>query len=238
MMKKRIFAVLLIVVLCLSFCSCNYIDEMRATQFYWGNEAQTVLVSRNGTEYKKVPNEKMLNLNISNKSYNGRILDDPAVPLLIASGNMVYTDPEINYIGGYIDGDKEFDLFCRPEKFDDAVDFINRKSESIYGYEYYDVSEYKYKYREFSSEEQGLIDNIFKSVSPKTVPKAEFDTEEYIRVDRFNQDRTISLLSYYIERKGQTYYVVIYENSQAIFRAVPAEHVEIIKYMLKEHTNY
>ena len=66
----------------------------------------------------------------------------------------------------------------------------------------------------------------------------EFDTEEYIRVDRFNQDRTISLLSYYIERKGQTYYVVIYENSQAIFRTVPAEHVEIIKYMLKEHTNY
>lgn len=233
MMKKRIFAVLLIVALCLSLCSCDYLDEMRKERFDWGNEEKTILVSRSGVEYKLIPNEKSLVIEYNGGGY-GYIADSEDIPLLLADlfGEHVYTDLDENFISFYADGDSEEMFFCRSDRYDEINKFINKKSSLKYGYSYRDDSGEK-QFRELTKHERSAVSLSF-DAGYKQVPRSAHNCEKSIEIDRFNEKGDLWILSYYIQLINGKYCLSVYDDSFVKVYTVPDEYVGTFMKITKE----
>ncbi len=237
-MKKRIFAILLIVVLALSLCSCSYIDDLRASQFIWGNDEHTILLSRDGTEYRRIPNPKALTLHFEGNSL-GYIVN-PEIPLLLANSSAedyVYLEKDYNYVEAYADDYQNSDVFCRSERYDETVDFIENKTGSIYYYEYYDYENFEMSTRDLSGYEQLIVNNVLKRGDYKTVSREHHTYDHSVGIMRCNKERDLSLVSYYIELINLQYYVVIYSNSSVNLFSVPREDWGTFDLILREYYN-
>ena len=235
-MKKRILTIALAFVLCLSLCSCSYIDELRAGQFIWGDDEQTILLSRDGKEYRKLPNPRSLNLYF--EDYHLGYIVDPEIPLLLANTfaeYYVYLDDDYNYVEMYASKLESSDVFCRSERYDETVDFIENKTGSIYYYEYYDYEDFELETRDLSHYEQSIVNAILKRGDYETVSKEYHTYEHSVEIMRCNEERDLSLVSYYIELINQQYYVVIYSNSSVNRFRVPYEDRSTFDLILREY---
>lgn len=243
MMKKRIFAVLLIVVLCLSFCSCNYIDEMRKERFDWGNEEKTILISRDGTEYKKVPNEQDKFIEFLDSDY-GYIADSDDIPLLLTDvyGEFVDIDPDHNFIAFYAD-DKglpsygtgsKMQFFCRSDRYDAIVDFVDNKDDRKYGYYYYDNMGIK-QFRQFTNRELAAV-SVTYNVDYIKVPSSEHTYDKSVEIYRYNEEGDLWIRSYDIQLINGKYYVSVYKGSisSVLLYEAPDKEVSTFIKMTKE----
>ena len=196
-MKKRILITVLAVVLTLSLCSCSYIDDLRAGQFIWGNDEHTSLLSRDGTEYRKIPNSRSVNLHFEGNKL-GYIVN-PEIPLLLAGSSAedyVYLEKDYNYIEAYADDYQTSVVFCRSERYDETVDFVKNKTGSIYYYEYYDLEYLEWTTRDLSGYEQLIVNNVLKRGDYKTVSREHHTYDHSVEIMRCNKERDLSLVSY------------------------------------------
>ncbi len=247
-MKKRILTVLLIVAICLSFSGCNALDEILATTYEWGNEEKTVLIARDGTEYKKIPNEQLKIIEFYNLSA-GYVIDGE-VPTLLAPfyGMSTNADLDHNYIGFYADGESfpKYNkgrgsdvVFCRSEIYDETVDFVENKTDAVYGYEYYDFDTGEYKFRELSNYEKSITDLVMNlGGNYEQVSKSGHNYDESVEICRYNKTGDLWVVSYGIQRIGNTYYVVVYGSKTVSLYEVPSKYADTFMIILKENTYY
>lgn len=180
-MKKRIFLTILAFVLTLSLCSCDYLDELKATQFIWTNHKHDGIISRDGKEYKLLPADTEIALNYRN-SYEIGYLVEPDVPLLLGDlyGSImyIYDDKPIIKLSGKSDS-----FFATIECYDEVLEFVNSNN-GVYGFYFYNYVTHRYELCELGDTEMAAIETILKT-TPKAVSydKELFNDVSFYRVD-------------------------------------------------------
>lgn len=158
MKKLRIVALISVLLLCLTLCSCNVdIAEMRSRHGKWNADGNIVL---NGTVYKPLPECNMLVTNIIGPYYYSYPLNEEEinvsspyyitesdVPVLLSEdkGTTFFTDKEEIFLQenpyysyySYINTDSSAVVYCREDHYDSIVSQIeNGISLPHYYYQY------------------------------------------------------------------------------------------------------
>ena len=250
-MKGRIIALVLTVVLCLSFCGCDAIDKMRETTFSWGNEQKTILISRSGVEYKRLPNKNFVVLDYDVRE-SGYIANEE-LPLLLVpdeDSEYVYTSADGNYVSFYTNGDtlphydrgREYVVFCRSDRFEETDSFLEKKEGSVYGYWYYDYEPKQgmvEKFREFSTYEVNIAKLVLDlGNNYEKIPRDEHVYDEKVNIHRYNKERDLYVHSYDIVRIGDKPYIALPRSSYVWLYSVPDKYVDTFKTILKEKFDF
>lgn len=140
---KRLLALLLAVLLCLSLCGCDRLDEMRRHQGFW-QEDGTILL--NGQIYKPLPSVSD-NFNWD-PNHEDVFITESDVPVLLSllEGNPFSVSWGKIMLDGY---DPKTDApiqYCRADKYELVCGMLaNDFAVETYGYEYYDSKTQTYK---------------------------------------------------------------------------------------------
>lgn len=115
---KLLSVCLLTVIMCLSFCSCKELDEMRDDQAIWGKTEQTLYFR--DAEYKLLPACNDLSLVPGGHGY----VTDSDVPVLLSSSHgdrMSYDRDAIFVVYGYWANKSECNkVWCRTDKYEEV----------------------------------------------------------------------------------------------------------------------
>lgn len=141
---KLLAVAMLTVLMCMSFCSCKELDEMRESQAFWGKTEETVYFR--GSEYKLLPACEYLYVNCSNY---GHITEKDVPVLLSESGDSMFYNDEVTLLvssyWGSTDKRGLHKVWCRADMYDevcrrietvvlDRVCTWGRIDENSYGY--------------------------------------------------------------------------------------------------------
>ena len=141
---KLISVLSLTVLMCMSFCSCKQLDEMRNARAVYG-DTEEILIFR-GKEYKLLPECKDLN----NYCANYGLITKSDVPLLLSDliGASMYFDDEIRCITAHRVW-SDWAVWCRTDIYDSVVEKINNYelNRYCYSYNYYDGDNEEFRYR-------------------------------------------------------------------------------------------
>ena len=236
-MKRRIL-ILLAIILTLSLCSCDYLDELKATQFTWTDNGYTTLVSRDGKEYKALP----IGIDISGTYMSSVMvgsLTAPDVPLLLGDlfGSIAYIYEESGIIRL---SSSEYDqYFCLADRYDAVKNFLDSDS-GDYGQFFFSYETREYELKKLTDHEKAIIDNVLANGVAKS---EKYDTESDIAIltsiYRVNEELKLDVHEYDIAvRKSSSsafengYYIVIYGNEAKHVYAVPEEYNSIFENLI------
>lgn len=128
-MKKyvKLFSVaLLTLLLCMSFCSCKELDELRDSHGVWTNEGRTT-ISFQGKEYKLLPACKDLSLIPATDNYG--VVSKPDVPVLLGrryGEHMRISQNQEMLVSGHWDDNSGCNkVYCRTDMYDAMVSAIS-----------------------------------------------------------------------------------------------------------------
>ncbi len=123
---KLVAVIILSALLCLSFCSCIDVDELREQTARWGNEEHTV-INFKGAEYKLLPQCDELYIVPSGVYFDGYVTDSE-VPILLAEnygeGMNVGKDAEMLVAGVWKNNLDCNRVYCRSDLYDTKVKAI------------------------------------------------------------------------------------------------------------------
>ena len=145
---KLLCVCLLTVFMCLSFCSCKELDEMRDDRAVWGKTEQTVYFRK--AEYKLLPACEDLNLVPGGHGY----ITESDVPVQLSSNfgtDMSYDRDAVFIVSGWWQNKPECNkVWCRADKYDEmcaAIDSYVMNRYCIYDPQFEDG----YHYEKFTS---------------------------------------------------------------------------------------
>lgn len=178
---KLLCVLLLTVIMCLSFCSCMELDQMRDNQAFWGSTEET-LYFRNA-EYKLLPACDDLSLVPGGHGY----ITESDVPVLLSTnhGNrMSYDRDAIFVVSGIWENKPECNkVWCRTDKYDEickAIDLYTLDRYCIYNPKYANgdnYEEYTSLYTLLSKEASEIINT---ALSKEAVLSNEWNQYNYI----------------------------------------------------------
>ncbi len=125
---RLIAGVLLTVMLCLSFCSCAYIDEERLYHAKWTDDAKNVISFR-GNDYIKLPYCEDLNFIDSGEEEMSFVTEND-VPLLLSSlyGDCVTVSKDGEFLSvetwSFLADEYTFGIYCRADLYNELLTAI------------------------------------------------------------------------------------------------------------------
>lgn len=145
---KLLSALALAACLCLSFCSCRQLDQMKARHAKYSTVNGEIVVELNGNIYKRLSN-KAKPVFLSEESV---VITDPSVPVLLSNsyGDYCFIDSDAVLMSGF---DQEETFYCREDKFEQYNSALNNAVLDHYGY-----------YDDFYNSETGKYETKFKVV--------------------------------------------------------------------------
>lgn len=213
-MKKRILLISLAFVLCLSLCSCDYLDEQKTIQFTWTDDSLSTLISRDGKEYKELPHGLDLTSSHISEAKIGYLVSSD-VPLLLASsfgstvrifnGSIVRTSGE------------DFRYYCLSENYDAVSEFI-KGNRGVYGCFYYSYLTYRYEFVKLTDEEKAVIDLVMSGEKGEIKQDDEIESYVYNLATVYRVDEELLLENYEYEicakeQQGKReYYIAEYDT--------------------------
>ena len=178
---KRATACLLVVLLCLSLCSCSFLDEMRAAQAII-REDGTILW--NHAEYRPLPiQDEMVwekyPLTDDDDVYTVFVTDEDVPVLLIEEfsdhGGMSYNNHTILYLYTWHDGSEVSPYYCLSSQYGKITKELKQLQEQVdtttfYYYQYYDciggMQTEDCLYYDLTEEETACVDKVLSMVVP------------------------------------------------------------------------
>ena len=238
-MKKRILIIALALVLTLSLCSCDYLDELKATQFTWTDGGFSTLVSRDGKEYKALPLGTSLEWTYFGDYSFGYLLE-PDVPLLLGSafgsGVCFYKN------SGIIEMTGEFPrCYCRADRYDEVLDFINSEDGDV-GFCYFSYETYEYIFRVLTDKEKAIIDNALANAKKETEINEDYFEYLITSVYRVSEELGIEVHKYDLSLRSATenleekeYFVEVYDkNGDKTSYPIPKEFSDVFDNIASE----
>ena len=158
---RRLFLVLLSLLVCLSLCGCRQLDEMKAKHAVWRKDG-TILW--NGTVYRPLPRRNFdLNGNRFTESIN---VTESDVPVLLSEdyGERFYGTEDGVFLYGY-KSDEEYTNhtreYCRADKYKEVrAEFDQMERLEGLCYDYYDQADHTHKTYYLTVEQQQSLYNI------------------------------------------------------------------------------
>ncbi len=159
---KLISVLVLTVLICMSFCSCKQLDELRLSRAVYGNTEETLYFR--GSEYKLLPECEYLN--VGNNNYGN--ITDRDVPVLLSDvvgTNMYFDDNELFITSHRVwaTSSNNEAVWCRADIYDSTVEKIESFELDSYCYwdHYYNESkdEYVFEYKLLSRAAVEVIQN-------------------------------------------------------------------------------
>ena len=123
---KRLASVLLIVLICLSLCSCTMLDKMKEQQAFFLNDDKTEFVWQ-GVTYKQIPIEDDI---FYSDLQQGGYITQSDVPVLLSEVNGYYfwvCEPQ-----GLIETNGNF--YCKADEYDYYMTLIANYNKNKYAY--------------------------------------------------------------------------------------------------------
>ena len=159
--SKRICLVVLVVALCIGFCGCDRLDEMKASHAVWQEDGSILW---NGTVYKPLPRRYYdINGNLFSVSVH---ITEPDVPVLLSEelGDYFHASTDGVFIYGY-SKDNEYTNYtreyCRADRYDEvAAELAGAESLDGLCYDYYVGDKRSYKTYYLTVEQQQALNYI------------------------------------------------------------------------------
>ena len=193
---KLLCVLLLTVIMCLSFCSCKELDEMRDSQAVWGQTEDT-LYFRNA-EYKLLPACDDLSLVPGGHGY----ITESDVPVLLSSNlgtHMSYDRDAIFIVSGHWQNKPECNkVWCRADKYDEickAIDSYTLNRYCIYNPKFeegYYYEKYTSVYTLLPEEVSDIINTAF---AAEGVIFNEWNQYNYLTESLYSCDETLLFVS-------------------------------------------
>lgn len=242
---KRVLSLLLVMLLCLSLCSCKELDAKRAVHAVLDKDG-TILW--NETVYKPLPefdDEVMYTYGMDPSSDVRWIqVTAPDVPILLSEyfGSRVYVYNHNTLLSGWdLLYDSKQTYFCRADCYTQMVAQLTEiKQNMIPETDTYYVGmtmlfpyiDHKQKHRiDLTSEQQEAVENIIKTGIPiEREPMIYFDAVDVHGVNQ--QDEVIQRLFQVVWRSDYGYELVFQTDDEEYFYAVPEEYNDLFYELL------
>ncbi len=177
---KRVTALLLTVLMCLSLCGCQNLEDMRATQAFWQEDGS---IKWNG--YKYLPLEGVPE-NIDFVYTSSIQVTKADVPVLLSGmfGDTFSVDKSGVLLHSWVYGADEI-CFCREDQYDYMVEYLQQGIEmNTYFYTYWtdDDDDDDQKFYYLTKEQQSVIDDLMDTVNFTDMDKdfyASLGVDEY-----------------------------------------------------------
>ena len=206
---KRIIAVALAFVLCLSLCGCRELDEMKARQATWTEDGNILwnghtyvpLYDTLAEESYAYTYAEELNWNDSEVVY----VTKPDVPVLLSEmlGTNGYSGADGLILEASSYGMSSSPaipdlvyrnvIYCREDVYDWTLNALtNGYDIQEYGYYYYDYEKYEPKTGTFTDAQQQAIDEVLSTVAPMTI-LGDYSTNQYVmEITAYSKDHVFA----------------------------------------------
>ena len=175
--RKRWIAFFVAILMCLSLCGCQELDDMRAAHAFWQEDGSILW---NGNVYRQLGDEDTrydLDIVYDNVTINVTTKD---VPVLLSGMSGMFSEPfdvcadgtlleAYDWKGGYV-------MYCREDVYAETEEYLKNGFElSTYYYSYLDedYNSFNYYLTEYQTK---TINDILASVIP--APYTEYEDEE------------------------------------------------------------
>lgn len=237
---KKVFKIsalaLAVVVMCLSFCGCAELDDMRESHAVWTQKGNTDSITYNGEVYKLLDNIEGHNPMYTNDWDNTLYVTEPDVPVLLSTdfgvdlqlstdGKFItgylhdeyktdvhneYGVPYLNEFGTFSDSDTVREVcYCKEDIYEEMRKKIDAGiNYTGYGYEYwnYDSVGDPYHYHYLSDEDVKLINEVVEKVKPDTDNEIPYEYMSICILDEVSDDKSFGKSSYEVYYYGDGNY--------------------------------
>lgn len=230
---KRLFSLLLVLVLLLSFTGCKALDDARAAQAFYEQDGSILW---NGVRYLPLPEADNVYPAFDYTASNLLHVTEPDVPVLLSAfmGDMFNYSTDKTFLQP-----NEWNLYCRADLFD-AVQYriLNGFEYKKYGYWYYQWDDETYDYTEKSyilSDDQ--IDAVYEVIQTQ-VPQEQssvvsLEYDHLASVMGCSDDLLFREYLCDVLYHKETYYVVQSNENNYLIYEVPFSSVSVFEEILR-----
>ncbi len=208
---KRLLALLMAVLLCLSLCGCDRLDELRKMQGFWQEDGSILW---NGHVYKRLPTVlDNINLDSNHEDISVTKKDVPVLLSVIVGDGFSVGRGGI-LLDGYMPDTDAIAHYCRADKYEQVCGMATDDfAIATYGYEYYDFETGTYKDYVLTKEQKDRLAKIY-----STAKKREQTYEE-------NGEYEVSIYGYSADDLFCRYLFGIVKNEKGVLTLQDDEYI-------------
>ena len=233
MMKRtiRILSLLVVLVMCFSFCGCGALDELRQSQASITPEGTIRLVD--GTEYKMLPECEELTPRFDNADMVYVAEEELPLLLTIFSDVAFYKSDD----GIFLESQDEetYAYYCRTDVYDTMLERINSGFiAETYGYWYYDYEQENDVFYTLTPTQADVLLKVCKTQASEQLPVgASFDYEYMADIVMCTKDRLFVRDMVSVCVVNGNYYAVEYNFDNTVFYRVPNQQAAVFAEILQ-----
>jgi len=225
---KRVLCLVLSVLLCLSLCGCQALDDMKAQHALRQADGSIVW---NDTVYKPLPD---IHADANTIYFVDTVrVTDPDVPVLLSEqyGELFDRDKECNYLYGCIQID-EYDynpcLYCRADLYDVVAKRLEEGFVSKgYCYDYYVYEEGRMKTYYLTVEQEYAVNHVLTTVVPTSYEDSVWNYQT--EISTYNEGDLHRQYAFDITSDGADFYIVYHD----LIYAVPYDYTLIFEEIMR-----
>lgn len=233
---KRVLCIAALAAVCLSFASCQAIDEMREQQAFWKDEENEKVIVFRGHEYYLLPEDE--NFDADGHDYTYGYVTESDVPVLL-SGNMGYR-MICSDDGTFIQVLNGGSFYCIDDRYNEMIKlFENYKLDNFCYYDYIMNDNHSY------SIVKKLVDGKVKEALTKTL-EGEYEKDDkglgLNSPDIYLCDESLLFMSgsspYSLRIEKDTAYVLTAHETNYVSYRVPDEYYDVIVDFYNQNNQY
>lgn len=217
---KYVLVLLLVVAQLFLLCGCIPLDEMRENQAFFDENGDILW---NGSTYKLLPSSELL---LPEIDYETSVwVTQPDVPVLL-SAVMADVWLSANKDGSILESMYEYQYYCREELYDSLCARMENFTPDLvcYSYDVFDEENYEFdtQYYVLSQEQCEVIELVTQTVEPTAMDNSWYlDYEWSVYLEECSEDMLLRRNSLDIAVNGDTYYLLLYTDTQTLAFTVP-----------------
>ena len=226
----RWMAALVVLLLCVSLCGCDRLDELQETHAVWQEDGSILW---GNAVYKPLP-DMGTDLDVNTLRFDGELhVTDPDVPVLLSEDYGLYFDvsKDKQFINGSVQVDEysyEHRLFCREDQYDALMEkYQNGFVADRLCYNYYNYETGRRETYYLTVEQEEAFYHVIQTVTPYTDVDYNLMQEEYLKAcdedDLYRQD--VCTIAYF----GNGFAIIRYN----LFYLVPSDYAPIFADILQ-----
>ncbi len=228
----KMISFIMILSLCLSFCGCDILDNLRVSRAAFTTDGNIQLWD--GSAYKLLP--ECADLTPAFNKFEMVYVVDEEVPLLLTGllgDSFIMSDDKIFLQSSTEESDI---YYCRTDVYDSVLERINGGfSGDMYGYWYYDYEEDQSVFYVLTPQQAETVSQVYHTQTPETLPEAAYLDYTY-RADLFicTNDKLFMRDTVDVCTLKGKYYVVSYDLNATTLYGVPEELSDIFAEILEK----